>query len=409
MPYYYFVDNFIGKINTLARIYDLPRSTTSYANHETYDNYLVYSYVNSPVFLTPGNYSLIEQEEAEQYMDNYEDFVVESAEMQANLESLFGTNTDWLGIADVFMNLSEADKSSLWAETMQANGYYDEHWNPNKDKINRLIEYINKQTKDFVFDMDDAIGSISDDTMIKLIALRAITAFTQEVSQFKHWLYPFSVDYSELSLNSVVKATFVDDYTKYNTMDMDIAEYIAERHGWFVLILFDLLVIVMFIVTNLVNIMIPVLYLLLMLVLFIRFVTVGDVKIPMKGYLKVSGSLFIMYTVYNLTFYFIEKLNGSAWGIIVALLITIFVLFVILHTLFAVVLNVLEFGNTVMDARITAIGDKLKIGDVFNKIKFNNAVFTGRNKPAVINRSTQNSRYSFNSSVDSVYEKRRRS
>lgn len=80
----------------------------------------------------------------------------------------------------------------------------------------------------------------------------------------------------------------------------------------------------------------------------------------MKGYLKVSGSLFIMYTVYNLTFYFIEKLNGSAWGIIVALLITIFVLFVILHTLFAVVLNVLEFGNTVMDARITAIGDKLK-------------------------------------------------
>lgn len=409
VPYYYFVDNFIGKINTLARIYDLPRSTTSYANHETYDNYLVYSYVNSPVFLTPGNYSLIEQEEAKQYMDNYDDFIAESAEMQSNLESLFGTNTDWLGIADVFMNLSEADKSSLWAETMQANGYYDEHWNPNKDKINRLIEYINKQTKDFVFDMDDAIGSISDDTMIKLIALRAITAFTQEVSQFKHWLYPFSVDYSELSLNSVVKATFVDDYTKYNTMDMDIAEYVADRHGWFVLILFDLLVIVMFIVTNLVNIMIPVLYLLLMLVLFIRFVTVGDVKIPMKGYLKISGSLFIMYTIYNLTFYFIEKLNGSAWGIIVALLITIFVLFVILHTLFAVVLNVLEFGNTVMDARITAIGDKLKIGDIFNKIKFNNAVFTGKNKPAVINRSAQNSRYSFNSSVDSVYERRRRS
>ena len=239
--------------------------------------------------------------------------------------------------------------------------------------------------------------------------MRAITAFTQEVSQFKHWLYPFSVDYSELSLNSVVKATFVDDYTKYNTMDMDIAEYVADRHGWFVLILFDLLVIVMFIVTNLVNIMIPVLYLLLMLVLFIRFVTVGDVKIPMKGYLKISGSLFIMYTIYNLTFYFIEKLNGSAWGIIVALLITIFVLFVILHTLFAVVLNVLEFGNTVMDARITAIGDKLKIGDIFNKIKFNNAVFTGKNKPAVINRSAQNSRYSFNSSVDSVYERRRRS
>ncbi len=44
-------------------------------------------------------------------MDNYEDFVVESAEMQANLESLFGSRSDWLGIADVFMNLSEADKS----------------------------------------------------------------------------------------------------------------------------------------------------------------------------------------------------------------------------------------------------------------------------------------------------------
>ena len=62
------------------------------------------------------------------------------------------------------------------------------------------------------------------------------------------------------------------------------------------------------------------------------------------------------------------------------------------------------FGNTVMDARITAIGDKLKIGDIFNKIKFNNAVFTGKNKPAVINRSAQNSRYNLGVKQWLMYE-----
>lgn len=406
VPYYYFVDNFIYKINALAQVYDLPRSTTTYVNGKNADNYLVYSYVNSAVFLTPGSYGLIEQEDAEEYMENYQEFIDESIELESYLTAMFGTNTDWLGIAPVFTALSDEDKGTLWALTMQDNGYYDANWNPNEDKINDLIVYINNQTRDFVFDMEDAIGTISDETMIKLIALRAITAFNQKVSQFKHWLYPFNIDYAEIELGDLLSAVFMDDYQQYVVNNRDVASYIAEEHGSFVLIVFDFLVIAMFLVTNVIKIMVPVLYLLLMIVLFIRFISLGDVKIPMKGYLKVSGSLFISYTIFNLSFWVFTQMNGSIWAIFLALMLTGLILYVVLQTIFAVFMNVLDFGDREITAKINSIGDKLRIGDLFNNIRFN-TINLQHQKQNNVTPYTPNggrrSRYSIDSSVDSIY------
>lgn len=406
VPYYYFVDNFIYKVNALAQVYDLPRSTTTYISGKNADNYLVYSYVNSAVFLTPGNYSLIEQEEAEEYMENYQEFVDESIELESYLTAMFGTNTDWLGIAPVFTTLSDEDKGTLWALTMQDNGYYDANWNPNEDKINDLIVYINNQTRDFIFDMEDAIGTISDETMIKLIALRAVTAFNQKVSQFKHWLYPFNIDYAEIELGDLLGAVFIDNYQRYVINDRDVASYVAEEHGWFVLVIFDFLVVMMYLVTNIIKIMVPVLYLLMMLVLFIRFISLGDVKIPMKGYLKVSGSLFISYTIFNISFWLFAQMNGSIWAIFLALLITALILYVILQTIFAVFMNILDFGDREITAKINSISDKLRIGDLFNNIRFNTVNLQHQKQSNVIPytpKGNRRSRYSMDSSVDSIY------
>lgn len=408
-PYYYIVDNFIVKLNTLAQVYDLPRTTNVYATGQVKDNYLVYSYVHSPVFVSPGNYGTVLQEDAESYMSDYESYVTEAQELEAHLTAAFGSNTDWLGIASVFTDLSEADKATLWAQTMQQNGYYDENWEPNIEKISQLIVYINEQTRDFIYDMEDSIGSLSDETMIKLISLRALIAFNQEVSQFGHWLYPYSLDYSEISIGEVLNAAFMSDYQKYVAMDMSIAEYISAEHGWFILILFDLVVLLMFLTTNLVKIMVPILYILLMLILFIRFISIGDIKVPIKGYLKTSGSLFIAYTLFNLTFWFVGNIESVPVKVIVALAISTLVLYVMLNTIVAVFMNVLDFGDREISAKITAVGDKLKIGDIFNKIRFNTVnLQQNKNRVSSLNRSGPiDSRYGFDSSVNSIYNDRR--
>lgn len=408
-PYYAIVDNYIDKLNSLAQVYDLPRSTTTYANGATKDNYLVYSYTHSPVFLTPGQYSFIEQEDAAEYMMNYEDFVEESLDLEASLSNMFGSNTDWLGVAPIFTQLSEESKKTLWAQTMQKNGYYDKNWKPDDEKINQLIVYINEQTRDFIYDFEPEIGKLSDETMIKLIALRANIAFNQEVSKFRNWLYPFSVDYSEMTLNDVLISVFVDDYNKYIAMDTNIANYVGKEHGWFVLILFDLLVFIAFAITNIVKFMIPILYLLFLLILLIRFMMLGDIKIPIKGYLKVSFSLFITYTIFNMSFWLASILTGKVWAIVITLMIDILVLWIIINTVLSVFMNVLDFGDREISTKLVAIGDRLKLGDVFNNIRFNlsNANFVRRGNRFSRELEKRESRYSFDSSVDSIYQDRR--
>ena len=54
--------------------------------------------------------------------------------------------------------------------------------------------------------MSEQIGTLSDDVMIKIITLRELTAFTQYVSDVGHWLYPFSLNYQEMTLNDVCQA-----------------------------------------------------------------------------------------------------------------------------------------------------------------------------------------------------------
>jgi hypothetical protein len=406
-PYYYFVDGFIEKLNLLSQVYDLSRCTNVYSNGSIKDNYLVYSYVNSNAFLSPGDYDIVLQEDAEDYMSDYASFISDSVTLSNYMEAAFGTNSDWLGVANVFTGLTEDDKASLWAQTLQENGYYDSDWVPNEEKLTKLINYINNQTRNFVYDMSDEIGAVSDETMIKLIALRATIAFSTEASQFGHWIYPSSIDYSDLTLGDVLGATFVKDYETYVIADVSLAEYIDNAHGWFVLIIFDLLVVVAFLITNIVKVMIPVLYLLLLIVLFARFLQLGDLKIPVRGYLKTSVSLFVAFTLFNLTFNLVGNFSGSTWGIFLCLFMDIIVLYVICNTIIAVLMNVMDFGDREFSAKLTAVSDKLKLGDVFNQIRFNvNKSTHNGNNSSRLTRNKTKSKYSFDSSVDSVYNDR---
>lgn len=407
-PYYSITDNLIEKLNTLAQVYNLPKSSATYIGGTDNTNYLLYSYVNSPVFLTPGRYKMVEQEDAETYMENYQDYLDDTIELESYLTAAFGDNYDWLGIAPIFTMLTEENRSTLWAQTMQANGYYDYDWNPDEDKINALITYINDQTRDFIYDMDDYVGDISDETMIKLVSLRALTAFNQKVSQFKNWLYPYSIDYAEIELGDLLNVIYTDNVQKYAMSDWSIATYINEKHSWFILIMFDILVIAMFLLTNIIKYMIPVLYLLLMVILFIRFIVGEDVKVPLRGYLKTSGSLFAMYSLFNISIKVLNGMHGSVWAIVLGLVISLFAIYVTAHTLLAVFMNIFEFGDRELSAKITNLSDKLHLTNLMQNLRFNtvNLVHNKRHNYESYTNRQRASRYDFDSSVDSVYDNR---
>ena len=266
-PFYLMVDSFVKELNLFEQVYEVPRGTIIYSNGVIKDNFLVYSFANSSVFISPGDYrsganleGLSEETVAE--------LKASSKSLAEDLKSVFGDKneaTDFLRLHEWLYEPNEAMKKTLWYRTMVTNGFYDESGNPSESKIEELISHVNYQTKRFIYSMDSLIGKISDDTLIKLIALRAAVDFNQQVSDFGHWVYPFSLNYGDLTLKDIASCIFVSDYNKYTALDLDIIEYVGDTGGWFNLIVLSVLLVLLFLIAYVVQLLVPVMYVLLCL------------------------------------------------------------------------------------------------------------------------------------------------
>lgn len=356
VPYYLIVDAFLEKLNDLSDVYNIPRKTSKYANGKTKDNYLVYSFVNSSPFLTPGMYEVpTPLDHSVWTADELADFERRAAEVADALMNTFGDESqaaDWLGISEFLYDLSDAEKKTLWANTLKDNGYYDKDFVVNVSKMDKLVTYVNYQVKKFVFSMENQIGSLSDDVMVKLISLRALVALTQYGSEWGHWMYPFALNYEEISVGDVVKCVFTDNYKVFIANGMDVAEYVLNRHGIFHLVIFTVAVIFLYLVSSAVTVLVPLMYLLIGLLVCIRFISGGDVKVPLKGYLKCSLAVALCSTALCLGVVGVHQLSGSVIGIYVLLLVLLIIVYFLFSIVSAIVLNVTDFGNTVIDAKV---------------------------------------------------------
>ena len=363
-PYYSIVDSFISRMNSLEQISGIPRSTITYANGTIKDNFLVHSYVNSSAFLTPGKYGIKIPEDSDAD-DSTNNKMQDDANSYAKaMEKAFGDKyvaTDFLGLSSWLLQPTAAMKKTLWFKTMQDQGYYDRTGkcpenSRYKRKMNKLISYVNYHTRKFIFDVDDQIGRLSDDTMTKIIALRALVAFTQEVSDFGDWLYPYSLNYGEMSLSDIVQTAFISDYNMYTACDLDVISYIAESRGWFNLIVFDLVLICLFVVINVVQWLVYLMYLALCIVLIIKVLQQGETSAPVKGFLKCSVILMFAYTALAITFSLVQKANGNAFAIYAIFLVLIVVSYLITMVVTSLIADKADLGNNAINAKFASLG-----------------------------------------------------
>lgn len=406
VPYYQIVDGFIEKLNTISRIYSIPRHTTTYTTGKIKDNYLVYSYVNSRPFLTPGEYGIvIPGSELDWTPEELAAYQNQGTALEQQLTNAFGRNADWLGISDILYNLGDAEKKTLWAHTLQNNGYYDEEWAVNSDKMDELITYVNYQTRRFVYEMDSQIGKISDDVLIKLISMRALIALTQEASDFGNWMYPFSLNYQELTLGDVLSCVFISDYDKYVGMSMQVVPYILKEYGWIHLIVFDVLVILMFVVTHLINLLVPTLYVALGVLTVYKLVRGEETKHTFRGYLKVMVLLFMCSTVYTVSIVLARKMNESIISLYFLLVVTIFVAWIVTSVLVSVVTNFSELGDATIRARLT--GPIGRVANAFQNFSVSNASTVVHNELRERKQGGEEYRsvYDFRAGVDDVYDR----
>lgn len=279
--------------------------------------------------------------------------------VEEELTKEFGSGTDYLGIGDLVYNLGDSEKKTLWAQTLRKNGYYTADWEPVKDKLNSLVVYVNYQTKKFIYDMSDEVGSMSDDTMIKLISLRALVAFTQQASEYGNWLYPYCINYDEYNLGDIAKCIYTSDYNKYVNLDMDIVNYVGNDLGWFFLVIFDIDVVLMYLVVFILKLLVSVLYVALATLLVVKLFTQNDLKAPITGYLKCNVIVFALFTILSLCLVGVSKLNGSPLALLLTLLVLALVTYVLAVLLSSLVKGFATLGNETINAKITGLAKHL--------------------------------------------------
>lgn len=367
--FYLIADSFVEKLNTLSKCYEMTPKSSTYLNGRVKENFLVYSYVNSYPFLTPGAYSTeLPEDHSNMSDEEIQGFVAESALLEERLTNAFGINADFLGVADFLYEPTDSMKQTLWCKTMQNNGYYNEAWEVNEQAMENLVTYINLHTKKFIFAMEDKIGVLSDDVMIKLITLRATIAMNQKVSTYNSMIYPLFVNSDEFTLNDVLGSAFSNDYNTFLNTEMNVVDYVTRKYNALNLLVFDVMVVLLFCVAYSVQIGVPVLYLALMVILLLKLLMGDSVRAPFHGFVKVCVVEIGATLVVMLVLILLKATNGMVASVYFALAALMLYVALLVSMLGAIVGNLYDLGgkDTAKDT-ILSIGEGL--GSVFGKMR----------------------------------------
>lgn len=339
MPYNLILDNFITRINEFTRIYNVPRNVVNYGDGFFKDSFAIYSYVNSALFLTPGDY----------------DYILETADAETaqELMTVFGENKDFLGISDLFKDTEDSlYRETLWWKTLEDNGFIKyvpgtmQLSEESIERLNNLVEYTNYQTKKFIIhDLNDQLGSMSDDNMLKVIALYATCCFNNKAANYGNWLYPNNINFPELTLQDVMVGTFTDKYDKFIAMNYNILDYMYSKYDLFhtTLYVFDMLL--CFLIAYVFKFTIPVLYIVFCILIILNFIRGDDSKELVKGYSKILLRTVLLMIGYSCSFVLAKALNDSAFSIWILMICDIFVLKFLFDTVMRVLYNPTAMGN----------------------------------------------------------------
>lgn len=374
MPYHLIVNSFVNRLNDFSAVYDLSRSTLRYPNMVK-DSFMVSSYMDSALFLVPGDWKkTLEEEDTPPHI---------ISDLQNKFDNIKDNKDpfDFLGLRTFLKKLPKEGKETLWYKTMVQNGWVlDENIKSSSgdkitqqeadDNLNELIYYVNRQTKNFMLNHLHIFKGMSDENVIKIVSLYATTMFDQKVGTFGNELYPMYINYEELPLSDVLLASYVTDSNRFISSNLDAVNYIFQVYGWFMVILFGAAALSTGLFIIICKLLVPVLYLMLGLIFIFRFVTDNDIRPVMKGYGKCCGIVLLCYSLNCLLLCALPKLHLGAWSILLQLIISSVLLETLLRLCFAILSNINEMGNSRMSmvapAAIQKLGDLTISGAITN-------------------------------------------
>lgn len=397
-PFYQVEQGFVDTLNKLLQMYKIPRHSAQYGGGLTKDSFLVYNYMNSMPFLTPGEYKVDEED-----LTMGEE--VDKLKALFDNPDTFSNSNDILGLNSLLKNPTPQMQETLWWRTMVQNGLIVDENIATEDDIlryNRFLESVNYLTKKFMIDLKPQVGLMSDENLVKIISLYATTIFNQKISEYNNMAYPHYINYQDFRLADVYLSAFTTDYNRFSMSDKNVATYVANNTDALALLVMSGNIILGALITQTIKFLLPVLFLSFGFILFGRFIGNFKLKSVVSGYMKVSGLIFGCLTIFVASFGWIQgwNLTISIWVMFLLYLLIVTALVMIITS---VLFNFTEMGNSKIDATFSKIADKLHMSDTMDKLKVMTTRITNKQTTGVV--VEQDSRFGLDSGLTQHLDK----
>ena len=402
MPYYQVTDAFISKLNKFEQLYNIPPSQLTYKDMKK-DSFLISNFIQSDLFLNGDNLSKLEDQFGTELYQKAID------------NNMFGQNNiDFLGLTDVFVKMPSTNfdeiKDTIWFKTMQRQGYYDSNGTVIDDtKMGNLIERVNRSVKQYLIRNNDEIPFISDENLIKTTCLYACTEINREISYFDDCVYPQSLNYEEIKLSDVYLTVLTKDYDRYVAANQDVTEYVNSEFKTPGMILLSITMVEGWLIVEIMNIGMPVLYIALLGCSIVRIVGKenSEIKMVFKGYIKVFGVISVCYFLFCLITAKIAAIGSLVLSMVVLIIFYSIFLAIMMSVLSALFLSCFDFGSARVNSCLSDISKKLHISNGYNLIK--EAIqkirpnHTDQDDDGYSSNFSDYKRYSYRSSVEDLY------
>lgn len=403
-PFYGIADNFIEKLNKFSSLYNIPPSQLQYPNKMYKDSFMVNCYVQSDLFLNGDDLSKLEEQFG---TDLY---------VTAIGPNMFGKNNlDFLGlqkllVKDVPSNINEI-RDTLWFQTMVTNGYYDIDGNINdEDEMARLIEQVNRETKQFLIKNQSKMPYISDENLIKSTALFATTEFNRIISSATECVYPQSLNYEELKMIDVFLPIIAKDYGKFLSTNQDIVSLVDANFETVGLLVLIIIIMEAWLLVKIMTFSVPILYILLLCGILVRLLGKASTEVSavFSGYLKVFVTVFLSFLMFCIVTSVANRFSDSLWTMFILLIVYALLLSVMVTVLSTVFMSGFDLGSAKVSASLRDVAKTFKADRAFDSIKQSiQRVTPWKNSdknPVDYDRAPNNyKRYSYDTSLDDYY------
>lgn len=323
--YNVFLDSMVRKLNGFLTVFTGSTESIQY-NDITKDSFVMSNYIKSAPFLEPNKPEIL----SELYDDETKEFA----------EYYLGDFNDTFGFKETIKNLPDSANDTIWYCAMKDNGYLD-----NADKMEHILTKVTNNTKMFLINNFDKIQYVSDENIIKAAALYATVEFQREIGQPGNEVYPMFVNVEEFTLGDLLNTVYVNDRDQFRYNMLDIVSYMMENHGVILTVVFTISVVDSWAIINVMKLLVPFLYIVFAILLFIRFVTGTDRGALINGYLRGIISMFIGYFLHSISMLIANSLGDSIIAVLLPFVINYFVVSTFANYLKTILRNPLDLGG----------------------------------------------------------------